>query len=88
MKQVTQKFMGRGQLEKRLSAQVGSKELADNILKKRGDMTASGSLTPKGEARNNMTAAERAIDRAKKRNKTETALSYNPKTNRATQVRK
>lgn len=85
MKQATQKFMGKGQLVNRLAAQVGSQQLAENILKKRGDMNKSGTLTPHGQERNNMTAAQRAVDRAKKRNKTDKPLQYNPATNRAVQ---
>jgi len=61
---VTQKFMGSGQLIDRLTAQVKDRGFAMALLKKRGDMNSNGSLTPKGEARNQMTAEERAIDRA------------------------
>lgn len=77
--------MGRKELYARLTAQVGSKELAKSLLVKRGQMTKDGKLTAKGKARNNMTAEERAIDRASKRSgKSKTAYKYNPKTNRAT----
>jgi len=34
----TQRFMGRGQLIPRLIAQVGSRDFAMNLLKKRGHM--------------------------------------------------
>lgn len=86
---VTQKFMGRNQLVKRLSAQVGDENKAREILIKRGMLTSAGQLTAKGRARDNMTAEERAIDRAAKRSgKPKTAYSYNPKTNRATLRRK
>jgi len=82
---VTQKFMGKDVLVNRLAAQVGSKSMAVALLKKRGDMNASGELTPKGEKRNKMTAAERAKDRAAKAGgKKPNAFKYNPKTNRAT----
>jgi hypothetical protein len=82
---VTQKFMGKGKLVNRLAAQVGSKGMAVALLKKRGDMDASGKLTPKGEKRNKMTAAGRAKDRAAKvAGKKPNAFEYNPKTNRAT----
>lgn len=83
---VTQKAMGRGQLVERLTAQVGSKAMAIALLKKRGQMDADGNLTQKGRARNNMTAAERAIDRVSKANKIKdkSRYKYNPKTNRAT----
>jgi hypothetical protein len=78
----TQMFMGRGQLVDRLMAQVGSKAMAIGILKKRGDMTDSGTLTEKGQSRNNMTAEERAKDRASKASgKPDSSFIYNPKTN-------
>lgn len=82
----TQKFMGRNQLVDRLAAQVKSKPLAVNILKKRGDLKADGkTLTKKGEKRDNMTAEERAIDRATKKSGRKAAeYKYNPRTNRAT----
>lgn len=78
----TQRFMGKGQLVDRLMAQVGSKSLAIGILKKRGDMTDSGELTVKGRKRNNMTAEERAKDRASKASgKPDSSFIYNPRTN-------
>jgi hypothetical protein len=81
----TQKHMGRNQLIDRLSAQVGSKAKALLILKRRGDVDDKGQLTPKGQSRDRMTAAERAIDRAKKvSGKPASRYKYNPKTNRAT----
>ena len=52
----TQRFMGSGQLVDRLMAQVGDRGFAEALLKKRGDMTADGKLTAKGESRNRMTA--------------------------------
>jgi hypothetical protein len=64
----TQKFMGRGQLVNRLTAQVGGRGLAIEILKKRGHLKADGrTLTEEGKRRNAMTASERAKDRASKR---------------------
>ena len=79
-----QKFMGKGQLVNRLSAQVGNKGEAIAILKKRGDMSATGALTPKGKQRNSMTAAGRAKDRAAKAEGHPVKdFSYNPKTNSA-----
>ena len=80
----TQKFMGRGQLINRLTAQVGSKKLAIEILQKRGHLKADGkTLTEKGLKRNAMTAEERAKDRAsKKTGKPADSFKYNPKTNR------
>jgi len=79
----TQRFMGKGQLVDRLMAQVGDRGMAIGILKKRGDMNASGELTAKGTKRNNMTAEERAKDRASKATgKSTNSFNYDPKTNR------
>ena len=84
-KQATQKFMGKNKLVNRLGAQVGSRKLATNILKKRGDMKKSGELTKKGKKRDAMTAEQRAKDRASKRSGRPTKdFKYNPRTNRAT----
>lgn len=82
----SQKFMGRGQLIDRLTSQVGSRELAIGLLRDRGQMEKhSEKLTAAGEKRNNMTAAERAKDRAATAaGLPTTAFKYNPKTNRAT----
>ena len=73
--------MGSGQLVDRLTAQVRDRGFAMALLKKRGDMAADGTLTAKGEARNRMTAEERAMDRA---DETSASATYNPKTNRVT----
>jgi len=82
---VTQKFMGRGQLIDRLAAQVGDKDMALEILKKRGHVDAKGNLTAEGRKRDRMTAAERAKDRAAKAaGKSVDQYTYNPKTNTAT----
>jgi hypothetical protein len=81
----TQKFMGKNQLVKRLAAQVGDKGLAIGLLKNRGDMTKSGALTSKGKARDNMTAEERAKDRASKASgRSAKDFKYSARTNRAT----
>jgi hypothetical protein len=81
----TQKFMGRGQLIDRLSAQMGSKEAALDVLRSRGHVDALGNLTEAGRARDAMTAEERALDRAKKRTGNPvSAFKYDPATNRAT----
>ena len=81
----TQKHMGRGSLIDRLAAQVGSKSFAIALLKKRGDLTASGELTAKGQKRNAMTAEERAIDRASKESgRPASDYTYDSTTNRAT----
>lgn len=79
----TQKFMGRGQLLERLTAQVGDRQKAIALLQSRGHLEADGkTYTAEGMKRNMMTAEERAKDRASKytgRSKKE--FSYNPKTN-------
>ena len=81
----TQRFMGSGELVNRLTAQVGSKSFAISLLKKRGDMTASGDLTAQGESRNSMTAEQRATDRASKESgKPKSSYTYDSKTNRST----
>ena len=82
---MTTKFMGRNQLLDRLSAQVGSRDMATEILQKRGHMNKDGTLTAEGKKRNSMTAQERAIDRAKKTSgRPASHYQYNPQTNRAT----
>lgn len=85
----TQKFMGKNQLVDRLAAQVGSREMAIGILQKRGQMhPGTETLTAAGQARNAMSAEERAKDRASKATgKKPAAFKYDPKTNRATQKR-
>jgi hypothetical protein len=85
----TQKFMGRGQLIDRLTAQVGNRGLAIEILKKRGHLKADGkTLTKEGMKRNAMTASERAKDRAAKKSGNQVSdYSYNPRTNRAKLMR-
>lgn len=83
----TQKFMGRNQLIDRLSAQIGSREAALEVLKKRGHVDDKGNLTAAGKKRDSMTAEERALDRASTKSasgKKPTAFKYNPRTNRAT----
>jgi hypothetical protein len=80
--------MGRGQLVDRLTAQVGNRGLAIDILKKRGHLKADGkTLTKEGMKRNAMTAAERAKDRAaKKSGLSSSQFKYNPTTNTATRL--
>lgn len=81
----TQKFMGRGQLIDRLAAQVGDRDMALEILKKRGHVNAKGELTAEGRKRDMMTAAERAKDRAAKAaGRSVDQYAYNPTTNTAT----
>ena len=85
----TQKFMGRGQLLERLTAQVGSKGKAIAILKKRGHLSDDGkSYTDLGMKRNMMSASERAEDRASKYSGlSPDKFKYNPTTNKATKKR-
>lgn len=81
----TTKFLGRNSLIDRLAAQVGDRGRAIAILKDRGHLDSAGNLTAAGQARDAMTAEERAKDRAAKRSgKPATAYRYDPKTNRAT----
>lgn len=79
----TQKFMGRGQLLERLTAQIGDRKMAIEILKKRGHLTADGkAYTEEGMKRNNMTAEERAKDRASKyTGRSKESFKYNAITN-------
>jgi hypothetical protein len=81
----TQKYMGHNMLIDRLSAQVGSREEAIRILRKRGHMELElETLTPAGIARDNMNAEERAKERASRASKRPTRqYTYDPKTNRA-----
>jgi len=80
----TQKFMGRGQLLERLTAQIGNKKLAIEILQKKGHLESDGkTYTNEGMIRNKMTAEERAKDRASRRTGIRPdAFVYNPMTNR------
>jgi hypothetical protein len=81
----TQKYMGRNELVNRLSAQVGSRSLAVNILIKRGHLMPDGkTLTKEGKKRNAMTAEERAKDRAaKEQGGNPSDYVYDRKTNKA-----
>jgi hypothetical protein len=61
----SQEFLGKNQLIERLTSQVGDKAKAISILQKRGHLEMDGkTFTEEGLKRDNMTAAERAIDRA------------------------
>lgn len=83
------RFLGRGQLLNRLAHQTGNRDMAKQILMDRGHMRADGTLTPAGQKRDNMTAAERAIERASKESgKPAKLFAYNEKTNRASLKRK
>ena len=75
--------MGRGELVPRLIAQVGNEAFAKNLLKKRRHMNPDGTLTAEGEKRNQMTAEERAFDRAGESVHTH---DYNPETNRLQKI--
>ncbi len=77
----SQEYLGKGQLVDRLMSQVKNRDFAINILKDRGDMAASGSLTAKGMERDGMDASERAIDRKSQTDPRE--LGYNAETNKA-----
>lgn len=81
----TPKFMGRNQLIDRLAAQIGDRATAISVLQKRGHLyPGTERLTSEGQARNNMTAEERAKDRAARATgKPADAFTYDPKTNRA-----
>jgi hypothetical protein len=81
----TQKFMGRNQLIDRLAAQVGDRARAVAILQARGHLyPGTEKLTPAGRARDQMTAEERALDRAARATgQPASAFAYDPTTNRA-----
>lgn len=89
----TQKFMGANQLIARLTEQMRSQKnppkdphaAALSVLKARGHLKDDGkTFTPKGAARNRMTAEERAIDRAARATgASPNSFRYNPRTNTA-----
>ena len=83
---MTSKHIGRNDMLDRLAAQVGNRDMAIGILRDRGHMEMnSEKFTPAGEARNKMTAEERAKDRAAKLSgKPSSQYNYSLKTNRAT----
>lgn len=86
-KRVTQAHMGKNQLIDRLTAQVGGDRTAAlKVLEQRGHVyPGTERLTPEGQKRDNMTAEERAKDRAARAaKKPASAFKYNPSTNRAT----
>jgi hypothetical protein len=86
----TQKHTGANELVDRLASQVGGRELAISLLRKRGQMAQdSETLTDAGQARNAMTAESRAKDRAAKLSgKPVSQYNYSVKTNRATLKRR
>lgn len=71
----TQAFMGTGELIPRLMAQAGDAKFGMALAQKNGFLNSNGSMSDLGMARNNMTAEQRAIDRAGG------AGIYNPATN-------
>ena len=79
----SQNFMGRNQLINRLSDQVGSRDMALSILEKRGHVfPGTDKLTITGKIRDDMTAEERALDRAAKESgKLVSSFTYDPITN-------
>jgi hypothetical protein len=92
----TQKFMGKGVLLERLTEQMRTQKnppkdpeaTARAVLTARGMLDDKGNYTDKGKERSNMTAEERALDRASKRTGTpKTAFKYNAKTNLALRKR-
>lgn len=79
---MVQSYSGRHQLIKRLTLQVGDKDLAKGILKDRGHMFKNGNLTAAGKQRDAMTARERALDRAAKASgHSKTDFKYDAKSN-------
>jgi len=92
----TQKFMGKGVLLERLTEQMRTQKnppkdpeaTARAVLTARGMLDDKGNYTDKGKERSNMTAEERALDRASKRTgNPKTAFKYNAKTNLALRKR-
>lgn len=88
----TQKYMGKGVLLERLTEQMRTQKsppkdpeaTARAVLMARGMLDSKGNYTDKGKERSNMTAEERALDRAVKRTGSpKTAFKYNPKNNLA-----
>ena len=81
----TDNFTGAGQLIEKLTEQVGDRELALKILEKRGHVYPNTDmLTEEGLLRDNMTAEERALDRAAKQtNKSPDNFIYDFTTNKA-----
>jgi len=55
------------QLIEKGTDELEAEELSKNILIKRGHLNKDGSVTAEGQIRGNMSAEERAIDRAVKR---------------------
>ena len=79
----SQNFMGRNQLIDRVTDQVGSRDMALSILEKRGHVFPNtDKLTITGKIRDDMTAEERALERAAKNSgKSVSSFTYDPLTN-------
>ena len=60
----TQAFMGTGELIPRLMAQAGDAKFGMALAQKNGFLNSNGSMSDLGMIRNNMTAEQRAINRA------------------------
>lgn len=87
--------MARSKLQQRLTRQLASKgvkgaaTMADALLKKRGQLGASGNLTAKGKARQALGNDGRAKDRAAKASGHKASeYKYNSRTNQATLKKK
>jgi len=89
----TQKFMGRGEIIKRLAEQMRTQKsppknphaAAIAVLQARGHLKADGkTFTAVGEVRNKMTAEERAKDRAARATGySPSSFTYDPRSNMA-----
>ena len=79
----SQNFMGKNQLIDRLTDQVGDRNMALGILEKRGHVfPGTDKLTITGKIRDDMTAEERALDRAARESgKPVSSFTYDPITN-------
>ena len=79
----SQNYMGRNQLINRLTDQVGDRNMALGILEKRGHVYPNtDKLTLTGQIRDDMTAEERALNRAAKESgKPVSSFTYDPTTN-------
>ena len=74
------------QLKEKGYSEKAARAIATSQLQKAGNLKkGTAQATKKGKQRGNMTAAQRAIDRAAKLSgKPKSQYTYNPKTNRAT----
>ena len=80
-KRLKQQLMDKGRED------ADAEALSKNILIKRGHLNSDGTATAEGHRRGNMTASERAIDRAVKRSGgIPDYYEYNPETNYASKI--